>query len=558
MPRYSDASWSGNRNWMSNPYMDDNTKTRMRAGFHGPVVEMLGGTSEKTKNGAFYMDNSTFTEQTIAREFQEEIRLLYGQESCRIQTRPSIIEPNFLTQLQERGKERARCLNSTVSIDTNLRMAGEGPNMSKRKAAVCNLDLNLSLNMSPRQPEAREGGWGKEEVDSNLSLSLLPPSKKKKYSIGFKDSSLQIKEMKDSGSSEGSKSSPSEKDEDEGEEVDDDSKPINGGSPSNSTIEEIERKADSGSVRQYARSKISRLRWTPDLHLCFVQAIERLGGQDRATPKLVLQLMDIKGLSIAHVKSHLQMYRSKKNDDPGQVTMEQGHLIEGRDRHIYNLSQLPMLQCFNQRPTSSFRYGDASWSGHENQMHNPYMTRASNDWTKPGFYGSVAERIFGSNNINSRYRGLFHMGNSISNGQADKRTHETQNEFQLFHNRKSWRTEIRPTPREPNVITQLQERGREQMNCFNNTVSQDMNCKMTPEERSTAKRKALDCDLNLSLSLKITPRHDEYQRDLEDDEVGSSLTLSLFSPSSSKLSRLKEGDDSRKHARRSSTLDLTI
>lgn len=59
-------------------------------------------------------------------------------------------------------------------------------------------------------------------------------------------------------------------------------KTINGESCSSSSVEEYEKTsvAASGSVRQYNRSKTPRLRWTPNLHLCFLHAVERLGGVD--------------------------------------------------------------------------------------------------------------------------------------------------------------------------------------------------------------------------------------------------------------------------------------
>ncbi|KDP45163.1 hypothetical protein JCGZ_15028 [Jatropha curcas] len=65
-----------------------------------------------------------------------------------------------------------------------------------------------------------------------------------------------------------------------------------------------------------------RLRWTPELHNCFVRAVRHLGGPRKATPKAIQFMMDVDGLTLYHVKSHLQKYRQGRHsvkEWPGRV-----------------------------------------------------------------------------------------------------------------------------------------------------------------------------------------------------------------------------------------------
>ncbi|KAM3362660.1 putative two-component response regulator ARR19 [Capsicum galapagoense] len=150
-------------------------------------------------------------------------------------------------------------------------------------------------------------------------------------------------------------------------------------------ILENSNKSSSG-VRPYVRSKMPRLRWTQDLHRNFVHAVERLGGEDRATPKMVLQLMDVKGLTISHVKSHLQMYRSMKHEQMMQAEAEAANGIK-RNR-MDGPDQLNYLNYYD---------GKALLDGHPNSKVtiNYFNLIASTPNFSPAQWKDMQEKMMG-------------------------------------------------------------------------------------------------------------------------------------------------------------------
>ncbi|KAI3511945.1 hypothetical protein L1887_19106 [Cichorium endivia] len=53
-----------------------------------------------------------------------------------------------------------------------------------------------------------------------------------------------------------------------------------------------------------------RLKWTPDLHERFIEAVNQLGGADKATPKSVLKLLGIQDITLYYLKSHIRLSKN--------------------------------------------------------------------------------------------------------------------------------------------------------------------------------------------------------------------------------------------------------
>ncbi|XP_039016138.1 myb-related protein 1-like isoform X2 [Hibiscus syriacus] len=85
-----------------------------------------------------------------------------------------------------------------------------------------------------------------------------------------------------------------------------------------------------------------RLRWTTDLHDRFVDAVTQLGGPNKATPKAIMRTMNVKGLTLFHLKSRLQKYR---------LGMSASYLLEspGTNNYTINLPTSDMNEGYEVR-----------------------------------------------------------------------------------------------------------------------------------------------------------------------------------------------------------------
>ncbi|KAG5553174.1 hypothetical protein RHGRI_011144 [Rhododendron griersonianum] len=134
-----------------------------------------------------------------------------------------------------------------------------------------------------------------------------------------------------------------------------------------------------------------RLKWTEELHDLFEKAVNQLGGPDRATPRGILKTMGTPGLTVYHVKSHLQGDGSSTHGGDATIEILQA-VRDGQNQMIAAMAALteaitaalpvaPVVPPVIAQPPPAAAAANAAAA--ENPLQNPQ--NPPNRWTGPSY-----------------------------------------------------------------------------------------------------------------------------------------------------------------------------